>query len=86
MDIKLFCVMDKKLNLFNSPMAFQSIGLAYRAFQDEVNRKADDNPMHRYPEDFELYHVGVFDSSIGCFVPTAKGVPELVAQGHQVKL
>ena len=36
MKVKLFCVLDAKLNLFNTPMAFQSQGLAHRAFQDVV--------------------------------------------------
>ena len=55
MKVKLFCVLDSKLNLFNTPMAFQSQGLAYRAFQDEVNRDDKDNPMNKYPEDFSMY-------------------------------
>jgi len=84
--VKLFCVLDAKLNLFNTPMAFQSQGLAHRAFQDEVNREDKDNPMHKYPEDFSLYYVGDFDSAIGCFVPPSKGIPELVANGRDVKL
>lgn len=86
MNIKLFCVLDSKLNLFNTPMAFQSQGLAHRAFQDEVNRDDKDNPMNKYPEDFSMYYVGEFDSAIGCFVPTSKGIPELVANGRDVKL
>ena len=79
MKVKLFCVLDSKLNLFNTPMAFQSQGLAHRAFQDEVNRDDKDNPMNKYPEDFSMYYVGEFDSAIGCFVPTSKGIPELGA-------
>ena len=86
MKVKLFCVLDSKLNLFNTPMAFQSQGLAHRAFQDEVNRDDKDNPMNKYPEDFSMYYVGEFDSAIGCFVPASKGIPELVANGRDVKL
>ena len=51
-----------------------------------MNREDKDNPMNKYPEDFSMFYVGEFDSSIGCFVPPSKGIPELVANGRDVKL
>lgn len=86
MNVKLFCVLDNKLGQFNTPMAFQSQGLAFRAFQDEVNREAADNPMFKYPEDFSLHYVGEFDTAVGCFIPPSKGIPEVVALAREVKL
>lgn len=86
MKIKLFSVLDDKLGQFNSPMAFQSIGIANRAFADEVNREAADNPMYKYPGDFSLYHVGEFDAMTGCFIATSTGIPVLVVRGSEVKL
>lgn len=86
MNIKLFCVLDYKLGQFNTPMAFQSTGLAYRAFQDEVNRDASDNPMFKYPDDFSLHYVGEFNTFSGCFSPPEKGIPEVVVQGREVKM
>lgn len=86
MRTKLFSVLDDKLGQFNSPMAFQSTGIANRAFADEVNRAAPENPMNRYSGDFSLYFVGEFDPMTGCFVSTDTGIPVLVARGSEVKV
>jgi hypothetical protein len=65
MQIALYCVFDTKLGEFNTPMAFQSRGVAIRSFMDEV--KSGDSMLHKHPEDFSLYYVGTFDSGEGKF-------------------
>lgn len=85
MRVKLFSVLDDKLGQFQSPMAFQSVGLANRAFANEINREAPDNAMFQYSSDFSIYLVGEFDPMTGCFVSTETGIPVLVARGADVK-
>lgn len=60
-------VRDIKANLFFSPMFYQSLGQAERQFRDEVNTKRDGNLLAAHPEDFELFHVGVFDDDTCSF-------------------
>lgn len=67
MQIHLFCVFDKQLEEFNTPMAFPSRGVAIRSFCDEVKREASENQMRQHPEDFSLWYVGTFDSVQGEF-------------------
>lgn len=67
MKLQIFSVRDIKISSFNQPNFAPSIGAAIRAFADEVNRKDDNNILNRHPEDFEMYHLGEFDTDTGVF-------------------
>ena len=62
---KIVCsVWDEKLEDFNAPITFESVGSAIRAFSDEVRRTGDNNVLRDHPEDFKLYHIADFDSEV----------------------
>ena len=61
-------VRDDAVQAFNRPFYTVSVGQAHRSFSDEVNRKADDNPMFKHASDFSLWHLGSFDDETGRFV------------------
>lgn len=80
MKIQLFSIFDFKLGEFNTPMAFQSRGVAVRSFSDEVKRADENNQLYKHPEDFVLYIVGQFDSETGLF--NGSDIPlEVVVRG-----
>lgn len=60
-------VWDSAIGSYGRPFFVPSRGVAMRSFQDEVRRKADDNPMNAHPEDFELFYLAEFDDQTGLF-------------------
>lgn len=62
MNLQICCVRDVRGGVFGNPFFVTSIGMAMRQFEDEVNRPEETNTMYKHPEDFELYHLGTFDS------------------------
>lgn len=56
-------VKDRAAQAYGRPFYVASEGLAIRGFQDEVNRPAEDNPLNRHPDDFDLYVLGTFDDN-----------------------
>lgn len=67
MILHIVCIRDSAAGAFNRPYFAPSTGLAVRAFRDEVNRSAADNPMFSHPTDFELYTLGTFDDADASF-------------------
>jgi hypothetical protein len=60
-------VRDAALQAYARPFFVPTKGVAMRSFRDEVKRKAEDNPMHQHPEDYELFALGTFDEASGVF-------------------
>jgi hypothetical protein len=60
-------VKDRAADVFNRPFFVAHRNVAIRDFTDEVNRKADDNPLNKHPDDFDLYLMGQFDDNTGEF-------------------
>lgn len=52
-----------------------------RTFSDEVNRVSDDNLLHRHPEHYQLFYIGLFDDESGLFEPVP---PEFITAGLDV--
>lgn len=77
-------VFDKAAAAYGRPFFVGAIGQAIRGFQDEVNRNAEDNPVNKHPDDFDLYYVGTFDDSTGGFV-NVEPAPEQLATGSAMK-
>jgi len=77
----IVAIFDRAAVCFSRPVFTQTEGTAIRSFTDEVNRQSPDNQLNVHPEDFDLYHVGVFDDSTGGFMLEDK--PRLLIKGIQ---
>ena len=65
--LSVVVIRDSAAGAYMRPFYVVSEGQAIRSFQDEVNRKAEDNIMFSHPEDFELFLLGTFDDVDGSF-------------------
>lgn len=63
MEAKLYAVFDVKAQVFMSPVAFGTNGLALRWFADLVNNP--ECPFSRHPGDYILYEVGGWNDQSG---------------------
>lgn len=77
-------VRDRAMNAYMRPFFVPATGAAIRSFGDEINRAADDNPMHNHPDDYDLYELGTFDEETGLLQPTE--MPKQLAIGKQLSL
>lgn len=59
--LQIFSVYDSKIQAFTKPFFDHHVGAAVRAFEDEANKP--DSALHKFPEDFTLFHVGTWDDS-----------------------
>lgn len=78
MKYPIYSYRDHKVG-FMPPQCDQSEQAAVRGFAYAINGK--DGIMHFSPSDFDLYHVGDFDSESGQIVAF---VPELVCSGSSI--
>lgn len=79
---QIMCVRDAKSDMFGNPFFCNAVGEAIRSFTTEINRAEVNNTMYSYPEDFSLYHIGVFDEQDGTMNPFP--LPKMILQGDQV--
>lgn len=78
----ILTIFDRKAASYGRPLFCRAIGEGMRIFRDEVNRPAEDNVLYRHPEDFDLFHVGLFDDETG----RIKGIdPVLLDSGTSLK-
>lgn len=82
MKMVVLSVRDKAVEAFGRPMFVLARGQGVRSFTDEVNRAAEDNPLHKHPEDYSLWELGTFDDSSGAFELLQE--PRKVADGMDV--
>lgn len=82
MKVQIVAVRDRAMDAFMRPFFVPTIGMAVRSFQDEVNRRASDNPMNAHPEDYDLYALGTFDEETGRFEQLEQ--PKMVAIGKDM--
>lgn len=80
--VRVVAVFDSAVGAFNRPFYAPALGAAIRSFNDEVNRKAQDNEMSKHPDDFWLSHLADFDDEKGQFINVDVRV---VARGKDVK-
>jgi len=81
MKYPMFAVRDIKASSFGFPFSSVNSDTATRSFSYEVNTPHPDNMLNLAPSDFELYHVGSYDSDLGAF---ASILPELIVRGSDV--
>lgn len=65
MKLVVCSVFDTVSGVFGQPMFVPTVGVAARAFTDEVNRQAQDNQFYKHPNDFQLFEIGSFDDNAG---------------------
>lgn len=84
MKMVVLSVKDEKAGMFARPFVLQSVAVAIRSFQDEVNRKDDNNLMYSHPNDFALFQVGEFDEVSGALISVLP--PKLLVEARQVRI
>ena len=63
MELRIYAIYDTKAAAFNTPFTAHTDELAIRSAKDVA---ADTNTVYgRHPEDFVLYHVGIFNDQTG---------------------
>jgi hypothetical protein len=80
----LYSTYDRASERFGPPFLAPHSGVAIRGFTDAVTNPERNSDISNHPDDFDLFHVGDFDSSTGIIVPLDK--PVLVVQGKQVAI
>lgn len=70
------CVRDRGTDSFGNPFSVVAVGQAVRGFSDEINKAGSD--LNRHPEDYDLYHLGTYDTDTGLF---KTDVPRMIAVG-----
>lgn len=62
---KLICSLrDKQAELYMAPVCVPTIGALYRDLKDAA-RPGQDNPISKYPGDFDVYQLATFDDETG---------------------
>lgn len=83
--IKVCCaVWDSAAQVYGQPIFVPTVAVAARSFIDECGRVADDNPLSKHPEDFELRVLGEYDDSTGLLIPSPEG-PRLLIRAKEVR-
>lgn len=59
----LFTVFDNAANRFLEPFPAETVEVAIRSFREIVN--TDGHQFNKFPQDYTLFHVGVFDQELG---------------------
>lgn len=63
MQLFLCAVRDSAVSAFQRPFVVPALGMAIRAFGDEVVRP--ESELAKHPSDYELFHLGSFDEESG---------------------
>lgn len=84
MIIQVCATLDRAADAFGRPIFVNAIGQAIRSFNDEINRKDEQNPLYLHPEDFDLYHLGSYDDNTG--VLTSLDEPKQIAIGKNQRI
>lgn len=78
--MKIVAVHDAALACFLNPFVVPHIGGAIRSFMDEA--KNPESPVHKHPEDYDLYLIGDYDTDTGMITPQ---VPMQIASATDAK-
>lgn len=65
MQLKMYSIRDVKTLVFKPPFVKHTHGEAERDFKSLVNDQQ--SMVNKYPEDFDLYYLGVYDDNSGKF-------------------
>lgn len=67
--LRVYTLFDSKTEAYIPPFYAKAKGDAIRQITQVVNDKNSKQDFAKYPEDFTLFEIGVFDDSIGRFTP-----------------
>lgn len=67
MQQKIYSIRDSKGQLYNVPLFARTHGEAERIFSELAHDPK--TTVAKYPEDFDLYYIGVFDDDTGLIEP-----------------
>lgn len=65
MKLQVYSIRDAKGEVYNTPFFQKTHGEAERNFRELV--KDEKSMVAKYPEDFDLYHLGTYDDQSGTF-------------------
>lgn len=68
-------IFDRASQSFDRPWFAPAIGQAIRAFSDAINDPQ--HPMHKHPDDYDLWHLGTFDDNAGTFTHHETGKKQI---------
>lgn len=89
MKMVLIAIFDRKAQSFIEMSATPSIGVAARQFTEAVNKQSE-SPIYKWPEDFELYEIGEWDTETGRPFPRENEAcdydKKLIVAGDTVKI
>ncbi len=83
MKMMIFAIKDRATEQYGNPMFLIAHGQAIRSFTTEVNRQDKENQLYMHPDDFDLYHLGEYETETGTFTTTT---PKQTAIGKQVAI
>jgi len=63
MILRMYSIRDQKAESFNTPFFQSTHGEAERAFRTAVNDGK--TQLNQYPDDFDLYYIGEYDTNTG---------------------
>lgn len=63
----LLSIRDRAADAFDRPFCAVSVSSGIRSFADAINGADPSSPLALHPEDFDLYHLGVFHDHNGSF-------------------
>lgn len=78
----VFSVLDSAANAFGNPFVVNHLGIALRAFTDQVNSESGGD-LFNHPADFALYQIGEYDDTTGVITPLTP--PKLIVQAASLK-
>jgi hypothetical protein len=61
----ILCIHDLKGRQYVNPHVAETVEIAIRDFKEEATNEASKSPLARYPQDYELVHVGMFNPQTG---------------------
>lgn len=80
MQVKMFSIRDTKLSVYRRPFFFQHEIEALRAFIEVI--RDGNTEVSRFPEDYDLYHIGDYDEVTG--LVTTTGHHKFIASAKQI--
>lgn len=68
-ELRVCSVYDSKAGVYGRPLFFETTADALRSFREAVNQSGGDdrNTIAKYPADFVMFDLGVFDRLTGKF-------------------
>lgn len=85
MNYAVCAIKDQKADCFTPLSCFRHTGQAMRAFINGITTPTNDPTgqlMQKYPQDYDLYEIGVFDDHTGTMV--SHEAPRLLLSGSNV--